>query len=405
MSPGSGATAPAAEARRATPVGQRIPLCVPEIGGNEWLYVKDCLDSGWVSSVGAFVERFEAAFAARLGAGHAVAMMNGTAALHIALLAAGLRPGDEVLVPSFTFIAPANAVRYAGAWPVFVDAEPDTWQMDPARVVDFLERQCDWIGGELRNRATGRRLGALLPVHVLGHPVNMAPIAAVAEKYGLPVIEDAAESLGAQYHGRPVGRLGQIACFSFNGNKLMTTGGGGMLVTDDPALAQRARYLGTTARDEPLEGVHGEIGYNYRLTNLQAAMGCAQLERLDRLLGAKRRIAARYGEALAGLPGIEVMPEADWAESAFWLYSVRVDEEAAPLASRELRARLGLAGVETRCFWQPLHASPAHAGAPCLGGAVAERLHREVLSLPCSCGLSVDDQDRVIAAIRSALVA
>ena len=402
MSPG-GATAASAQASHEDQPGRRIPLCVPEIAGDEWRHVKDCLDSGWVSSAGPFVERFEAAFAARLGATQAVAMVNGTAALHMALLAAGLRPGDEVLVPSFTFIAPANAVRYAGACPVFVDAEAETWQMDPARVVDFLERQCDWIGGELRNRATGRRLGAILPVHVLGHPVDMAPVLAAAERFGLPVVEDAAESLGATYRGAPAGGLAPIGCFSFNGNKLMTTGGGGMLVTDDPAIAQRARYLGTTAKDEPQEGIHGAVGYNYRLTSLQAALGCAQLERLDHLLAAKRRIAARYGEALSGLPGIGVMPEAPWAESAFWLYSIRVDEAAAGLDSRELRARLALAGIETRSFWQPLHLSPAHAGAPCLGGAVAERLYREVLSLPCSCGLAPDDQERVIAAVKSAL--
>ena len=398
-----GATARGAQAWPDAPAEARIPLCVPEIAGDEWRYVKDCLDSGWVSSAGAWVERFEAAFAARLGAGQAVAMVNGTAALHVALSVAGVRPGDEVLVPSFTFIAPANAVRYAGAWPVFVDAEAKTWQMDPARVVDFLERQCDWIGGELRNRATGRRLGALLPVHVLGHPVDMAPVMAAAEKFGLPVIEDAAESLGATYRGRPVGGLAQIGCFSFNGNKLMTTGGGGMLVTDDPALAKRARYLATTAKDDPAEGVHGAVGYNYRLTSLQAALGCAQLDRLEHLLGAKRRIAARYGEALAGLPGIGVMPEAQGAESAFWLYSIRVDEPAAGISSRALRAWLARAGIETRSFWQPLHLSPAHAGAPCLGGAVAERLYREVLSLPCSCGLTPDDQERVVAAVKAAL--
>ncbi len=385
------------------PARATIPLSAPEIAGNEWRYVKDCLDSGWVSTAGAFVERFEIEFAARLGARYAVATMNGTSALHLALQAAGLRPEDEVLMPSFTFIAPANAVRYAGAWPVFVDAEPETWQMDPARVVHFLERQCSWTGSGLCNRATGRRIGAVLPVHVLGHPVDLAPILAVAERFGLPVVEDAAESLGARYRGRPVGRLGQIACFSFNGNKLMTTGGGGMLVTDDAALARQARYLGTTARDDALEGVHGAVGYNYRLTNLQAAMGCAQLERLDDLLAAKRRIAARYGVALAGLPGVQVMPEADWAESAFWLYSIRLDAESAGLDARALRARLARAGIETRTFWQPLHLSPAHGGAPCLGGSVAERLHREILSLPCSCGLAPDEQDAVIAALRGAL--
>jgi perosamine synthetase len=404
MSAGAGAVTRVTEAEpRAAAAGARIPLSVPEIGGNEWRYVKDCLDSGWVSSVGAFVERFECEFAARLGAAHAVATMNGTAALHVALRTVGLRPEDEVLVPSFTFIAPANAVRYAGAWPVFVDAEPDTWQMDPARVVHFLERQCERVGGDLRNRATGRRIGALLPVHVLGHPVDLEPILAVAERYGLPVIEDAAESLGARYRGQPVGRLGQIACFSFNGNKLMTTGGGGMLVTDDPALAEQARYLTTTARDDAAEGVHGTVGYNYRLTNIQAAMGCAQLECLDALPAAKRRIAARYREALADLPGVQAMPEADWAESAFWLYSIRLDEEIAGLDSRALRDRLTRAGIETRPFWQPLHLSPAHAGAPCLGGGVAERLHREILSLPCSCGLTPAEQDRVIAALGEAL--
>jgi perosamine synthetase len=403
MSARAGAVKRVAEPEPRAAAGARIPLSVPEIAGNEWLYVKDCLDSGWVSSVGAFVERFEAEFAARLGAAHAVATVNGTAALHVALRAVGLRPEDEVLVPSFTFIAPANAVRYAGAWPVFVDAEPDTWQMDPARVVHFLERQCQRVGDELRNRATGRRIGAVLPVHVLGHPVDLAPILAVAERYGLPVIEDAAESLGARYRGQPVGRLGRIACFSFNGNKLMTTGGGGMLVTDDPSLAEQAHYLTTTAKDDAVEGVHGTVGYNYRLTNIQAAMGCAQLERLEALVRAKRRIAARYREALADLPGVQAMPEADWAESAFWLYSIRLDEEIAGLDSRALRDRLARAGIETRPFWQPLHLSPAHSGAPCLGGAVAERLHREILSLPCSCGLTEVEQDRVVAALGEAL--
>ncbi len=261
----------------ATPPALRdIPLCVPEIGGNEWAYVKECLDTGWVSSVGLFVDRFERQLADFVGAKFAVATVNGTAALHIALLVAGVRPDDEVLVSTLTFIAPANAIRYAGAWPVFIDAEPRYWQMDPEQVENFIERNCRWAEGILVNRTTGRRVSAVVAVHILGHPVDLDPIVAVCRKYGLAIIEDATESLGARYKGRMVGTLGDIACFSFNGNKLITTGGGGMIVTDNADWARKAKYLTTQAKDDPLEYIHNEIGYNYRLTNLQAAMGCAR---------------------------------------------------------------------------------------------------------------------------------
>lgn len=390
-------------AKAALPDAARIPLAVPEIAGREWEYVRECLDGGWVSSAGPFVDRFEAAFAARLGTSYAVATVNGTSALHVALLVAGVRPDDEVLVSDLTFIAPANAVRYTGAWPVFVDAESGSWQMDVTRLAPFLERDCRWIAGELRNARSGRRIGAILPVHVLGHPVDMDPLLALARKYNLPVIEDAAESLGAEYRGWAVGRFGRLACFSFNGNKVMTTGGGGMIVTDDPALADRARYLTTVAKDDAEEGSHGRVGYNYRLTNLQAAMGCAQLERLDDMLAAKRRIAERYGFALDDLSGVTVMPEASWARSAFWLYSLRIDESRAACSARALRTGLRAAGIESRGFWQPMHRSPAHAGAQVLGGAVAEQLHRECLSIPCSSGLGEEEQERVIDAIRGFL--
>ena len=388
-----------------TESGVSIPLATPNLGGNEWAYVKECLESGWVSSVGAFVERFEHDFAAYLGARHAVATVNGTAALHVALLVAGVRPDDEVLMPSFTFIAPANAVRYAGAWPVFVDAESATWQMDVALVRAFLDTQCDWTDGVVRNRHSGRRIGAILPVHVLGHPVDMDPLLELAREYQLPVVEDAAESLGAAYRGTPIGRSRRLSAFSFNGNKVMTTGGGGMIVTDDPALAERARYLTTTAKDDPGEGIHGCVGFNYRLTNPQAAMGCAQLEQLEGFLEAKRRIARTYEEGLSGIAGLGLMPQADWAENAYWLYSVRVDDLAAACDARALRGHLRARGIDTRTFWQPMHLSPAHAGAQVLGGAVAERLFNEVLSLPCSTGLDAAGQAAVIAAIRETLKA
>jgi perosamine synthetase len=377
-----------------------IPLCVPELAGNEWRYVKECLDSNWLSSAGAYVERFEAAFAAHLGTAHAVAMMNGTSALHAALLAVGVGPGDEVLVSDLTFIAPANAVRYAGAEPVFVDAEPATWQMDPALVAEFLQEDCAPGEGGLYNKASGRRIGAVLPVHILGHPADMDAICAAAAVHDVPVIEDAAEALGARYRGRPMGALGDAACFSFNGNKLITTGGGGMVVTGDAGLAERLRYLTTQAKCDPEEGVHGEVGYNYRLTSVQAALGMAQLERLEALVAAKRRIARRYNAALADLPGLVPMQEAAWAESAYWLYTVRVDPG---LDRRRLRRRLNEAGVDVRPYWQPMHLSPAHVGAACLGGAVAEALYGELMSLPSSCGLGEAEQTRVIEALTAAV--
>ena len=282
------------------PVGKGfIPLSVPCLAGNEWAYVKECLDTNWVSSVGAFVDRFEGMAAAALGVGHAVATMNGTAALHIALKLAGVEADDEVVVSDLTFIAPANVVRYLGAWPVFVDAEPRYWQMDPQKLRDFLRKECDFAGGTLKNRHTGRRVAALLPVHILGHPCDMDPILEEAGAFGLPVVEDATESLGVRYNGRPAGSFGRMACLSFNGNKILTTGGGGMLVTNDAELARRARHLTTQAKDDTVEYIHGEVGFNYRLTNVLAAIGVAQMEQLESHVADKRATAEDlYGGAL-----------------------------------------------------------------------------------------------------------
>lgn len=377
-----------------------IPLCVPQVDGNEWRYVKDCLDTGWVSSVGSYVERFEAGLAEALGGGSAVATSSGTAALHVALLVAGVEPDDEVLVSALTFIAPANAIRYVGAWPVFVDAEPMHWQMCPDKLRRFVEHECVVRAGVLRNRATGRRVRAILPVHILGHPADLDPILELARRFGLAVIEDATESLGATYRERPVGTFGAVACFSFNGNKLLTTGGGGMLVSSDATLASRARYLTTQAKDDPIEYVHGAIGFNYRLTNVQAAMGVGQLERLQEFLTAKRRIAERYSTGLAGVPGCTPMREAPWARSAHWLYTVLIDERQFGISARALLAALAERGIQSRPLWQPLHRSPAHAGAQSTDCPVADALHRDALSLPCSVGLDVDGQDRVIREIR-----
>ena len=376
-----------------------IPLSVPLVGGNAWAYIKQCLDTGWVSSAGDFVNRFERDVAQLAARPHGVACTSGTAALHLALVVAGVQPDDEVIVPALTFAAPANAVRYIGAWPVFVDVEPDYFQIDPQRVRDFVERGCEWRDGALVNKTTRRRVRALLPVDLLGHPVDIDPLLEIARSRELPVIEDATETLGARYRGTPVGAKADVACFSFNGNKVVTAGGGGVLVTDRKDWAARARHLSTQAKVDPVEYVHDEIGYNYRLTNIQAALGVSQLELLDDYIAAKRRIAARYTAAFAGVPGIRTMREAPWAHSAFWLYTPLFDAAAYGKDSRALMRRLSSLQIQARPLWQPLHRSPAHAQSPATDAPNAERIAAAALSLPSSVGLTERDQDRVIAAV------
>lgn len=386
----------------AAPSGM-IPLCVPEIRGNEWTYIKECLDANWVSSAGSYVGRFEEMLADYIGVNHAVAMVNGTAAIHIALLCAGVEPDDEVLVSDLTFIAPVNAIRYVGAWPVLVDADRDSWQMDTSAVVNFLRNDCELRGKALFNKTTGRRIAAILPVHILGHPVDMDQILQVASELGLPVIEDATESLGAKYKGQAVGALGDISCLSFNGNKLITTGGGGMLLTNDRTLAERARYLSTQAKDDPLEYVHNAVGYNYRLTNLQAAMGCAQVEQLASFVRKKRAIASRYDVALAELDGIQPVHAPSWSWSVYWLYTVLVDEEICGVDRKGLQAALAAQGIQTRPLWTPIHCNLPYRDAEVLGGENAVAIQSRALSLPCSVGLDGAAQTRVCDAVRDVL--
>ncbi|MBN1517173.1 LegC family aminotransferase [Candidatus Sumerlaeota bacterium] len=396
-------TQPDSSAQNSCPEeNKHIPLCVPEIRGNEWKYVKDCLDTSWVSSVGDYVNRFEDMLKQKAECDHAVATVNGTSALHIALLVAGVRPDDEVLVSNLTFIAPANAIRYAGAWPLFIDAEEQFWQMDVQQAVDFLEQGCEWKDGNLYNKVTDRRIGAVLPVHILGHPVEMQPLLEAARKFELPVIEDATESLGASYQGKMTGSLGDIACFSFNGNKLITTGGGGMITTSREDWSGKARYLTTQAKDDEVEYCHHEIGYNYRLTNVQAAMGCAQMELVDEYILAKHRIAERYRDGLSDLPGLTLMRQAEWAQSVWWMYTIQIDERQFGCGSRDLLKHLQQNNIQTRPLWQPMHLSPAHTQTSRLKYDVSEKLYREALSLPCSVGLSESDQQRVINEIHQA---
>lgn len=379
-----------------------IPLSAPHLSGNEWKYIKDCLDTGWVSSVGAYVTRFENDLARAAAVPHGVATTCGTAALHVAFLVAGVKPGEEVLVSSMTFIAPVNAIRYANAVPVLVDAEAQHWQMDVRQVREFLTLGCEQREGGVFNKVSGRRVAAIVPVHILGHPVEMNALMLLADEFGLTVIEDATESLGSTYHDRPVGGLGHMGCYSFNGNKIITTGGGGMLVTANEAWAKKARYLTTQAKDDPQEYIHHEIGYNYRLTNIQAAFGCAQMELLTGYVARRRAIHALYHAALADVPGIRFQDEAAGVQSNYWLTTVYIDRALFGMTARELRQKLKDAQIEARPLWQPAHLSPAHQDAFKLPCPVSEDLFANCLSLP-SCSFATDaDIGRVITVIRHA---
>ena len=378
-----------------------IPLVVPEISGNEWKYLKECLDTGWISSAGPFVERFERTVGNYLGVESAVATVNGTAALHIALLVAGIEPETEVLVPALTFVAPANAIRYVGAHPVFIDVDPATWQIDTEKVSDFLRKECHpKEGGGLIHRATGRRVSGILPVHILGHPCDMDPLCELGRTYNLRIIEDAAEALGARYRGKRVGALGDVAGLSFNGNKVVTAGGGGMVLSRNPEWGRKARYLTTQAKDHPVEYIHNQIGYNYRMTNLEAAVGCAQMERLEIHLERKRRIAFRYREKLSLLPGVEWMPCADWAEPTYWLSTIRL-KGYGPTAAERLVAFLRERGIEARRLWRPLPMLPIYRDAVGYHVEVAPLLYAEAVMLPSSVGLSQGDQERVIQTVQA----
>lgn len=383
-------------------VGGGIPLAVPTLGGAEWTYVKEALDTNWVSSVGPFVDRFEREVADLLGSPRAVAVSSGTAALHLALLLAGVGAGDEVVMPALSFAAPAFAVSYLGASPAFVDVEPEYWQIDVAKVADFLEHECEVEGGSLVNRRTRARIAAILPVHALGHPVDVDPLLELAARYELPVVEDAAEAMGAQYRGRAPGTFGLLGCLSFNGNKVMTAGGGGMILTADDELASRALYLSTQAKDDPLEYIHGEVGFNYRLSNVLAAVGCGQLEVLERNVEARRRIAQTYVAAFADARGLTPMREAPWAHCTFWLFTVRIDPAGFGIDSRELLLRLARQGIQTRPLWQPLHLSQPFIGATAFHCENAATIAAQALSLPSSSGLGDDDQARVIDAVLGA---
>ena len=366
-----------------------LALHEPIFAGNEWTYLRECLDSTLVSSVGGFVDRFEAELAAFTGAKYAVATVNGTAALHVALRLAGVQPADEVLVPALSFIATANAVVYCGAVPHFVESEERTLGMDARALREHLTAVTEQRVSLCVNRHTGRVIRALVPMHVFGHPVDVEGLAAVARDFHLVMIEDAAESIGSLYQGVHTGTIGLMGTLSFNGNKTITTGGGGAILTHDAPLARRAKHLTTTAKvPHRWEYRHDELGYNYRLPNLNAALGCAQLEQLPRLLEAKRRLYGRYAQRFAGFPGARLMSEPAGCRSNYWLQTLLLDESHAGERDALLSASND-AGVMTRPVWSLNHRAPAFRASPRMALQVAESLERRLINLPSSAQLAL----------------
>jgi len=369
-------------------IGQKSAvLHEPTFSGNEWLYLKECLDSTFVSSVGKFVDRFEADLVAFTGAKHAVAVVNGTAALHIALKLSGVNSGDEVLIPALTFVATVNAVTYCGATPHFVDSEENTLGVDAVKLRDYLEHHTEQRSGQCVNRTTGKVMRALVPMHTFGHPVDLDGVMAVAHDFNLALVEDAAESLGSYYHGRHTGTFGLMGTLSFNGNKTITTGGGGAILTDDAELARHAKHLTTTAKlPHAWEYRHDEIGYNYRMPNINAALGYAQLEQLPSMLAAKRELFQRYQAAFATVSGIRLMSEPAECQSNYWLQTLVLDSNFADQRDILLQATND-AGIMTRPAWILMQKLTPFRECPRMDLAGAKSLVQRLINIPSSATL------------------
>jgi len=365
-----------------------VPLHEPRLDGNESRYLSDCLASTYVSSVGAYADRFEADLTALTGAKHAVATVNGTSALHIALLLAGVQPGDEVLIPALSFVATANAVRYCGATPHFLDSQKSTLGLDPAAMRSWLSEISTMKSGECVNQTTGRRITAVVPMHAFGHPCDVVGVMEVAADYGLPVVEDAAESLGSLMNGQHTGTFGLLGTLSFNGNKIVTTGGGGAILTNDAHLAQRAKHLTTTAKvPHKWEYTHDEVGYNYRMPNINAALGCAQLEQLDSFIASKRRLYDIYLEALGQVDGVTLFQEPRGSRGNYWLQTLILDTDQADQRDEVLKT-LNDNGFMARPAWTLLPSLKPFLDCPSAPLAEAKLLEQTIINVPSSAGLA-----------------
>ena len=365
-----------------------VPLHAPEFRGSEWTYLKDCLDTGWVSSVGSYVDRFERALEAFTDIPHAVAVSNGTAAVEVCLRLAGVEAGDEVMVPALTFVATANAVSYRGGIPHFVDSEVTTLGIDPSRLEAYLQAVARVDGDTCRNINSRRCIRALVVVHVFGHPSDVDALAAIAARWKLVLIEDAAEALGTRWNGRHVGGFGRLAALSFNGNKIVTTGGGGAVLTHDPELARRARHLTTTAKQPHRWAFdHDEVGWNYRMPNLNAALGCAQLEQLPDIVARKAKLARRYEEAFEGIEGARMMGSRAGASVNHWLNALILDRPD-PGMRDDLLEALNAQGYMARPLWSPMHRLPMYVDCPRDDLSAAEAMEARIVNLPSSAALA-----------------
>lgn len=376
-----------------------IYLAEPNLNGNERKYLNECIDTTFVSSVGKFVTRLEEQVAEITGAGFCAAVSSGTAGLHMALKACGVERDELVCMPAFTFIATANAAAHCGAQPWLIDISRESWTMDPEILEKELKEKAFVKNGRVYHKASGKRVAAVMPVYTLGMPADMDRLNKIAEEYHLPVIADAAAAIGARYKNRNIGKLADATVFSFNGNKTVTSGGGGAIVSADEGLVERARHLSTTARCG-MEYDHDMVGYNNRMTNIQAAVGCAQLERVDELVARKRHIREYYFNKLSGMEGIEFFPEAGWAESACWFSGLLLGPG---LEVKKICGLLKERGIEARTFWKPIHLQEPYRGSEMSGMSVTDGVWRGVLTLPSSTGITDGQLDCVASAVRDIL--
>lgn len=381
-----------------------IPLSEPNLKGNELKYLRKCIDTNWVSSAGSFVNDFESALLKKVKAKYAVACINGTAGLFIALKLSGVNTGDEVIVPTLTFIAPVNVVKYLGAEPVFMDCD-DFLNLDPAKLNDFCSRECVLTKAGLKNKKSKKIIKAIIPVHVFGNSCDMELIMRIAKIYRLKVIEDATESMGSYYRegiykNRFTGTIGEMGVYSFNGNKIITAGSGGMLVTNNKNLALKAKYLVNQAKDDSVRGIHHEIGYNFRLTNLQAALGLAQLEQLDKFIKVKRKNFKLYKEELVGIEGIRLLEAPKGTVANHWFYSLIIDKDKFALDKDELMNALAKRGIQTRPIWFLNHLQRPYCRNQAYKIEKAIWFWEKVLNLPCSSNLKKDQIERVVFEIR-----
>ena len=372
-----------------------VLLSGPNISGNEWKYVKECLDTEWVSSVGSYVSRFEEMLAEHAGTNHAVATASGTTALHISLILSGIGAGDYVITTNITFIATLNAIKYTGADPILMDIDPGTWQMDLDLLEQFLEEECMLEDDGLVYKKNGRRVKAIMPVHVLGNMCDMGRLSVISDKWQLPVIEDAAEALGSYCRDQHAGSFGRLGCFSFNGNKIVTCGGGGMIVTDDEQLARRAKHLTTQAKADPLEYFHDSIGYNYRLTNVAAAIGVGQMENLEVFLRRKEEVRQFYQSELNGIGDISFQKVDDHIQANWWLFTIKTN------SMRPLLSELNSQKLQSRPLWVPMNHLPMFRDDIYYNtNDVSSQVYDKCLSIPCSTNIKDEDLEAVVQVIK-----